>query len=98
CTTCSRSSAAGASLDSPSHDRNPLARIPVAQTPEGVRFAAAGFSFHATGGEARLPNRDRAMRVIAFLLRVGLVVALALGVFSLLDGGSGRPGTASAAT
>jgi poly-gamma-glutamate capsule biosynthesis protein CapA/YwtB (metallophosphatase superfamily) len=39
------------------------------------------------------------MRVIAFLLRVGLVVALALGVFSLLDGGSGRlPRTASAAT
>jgi poly-gamma-glutamate capsule biosynthesis protein CapA/YwtB (metallophosphatase superfamily) len=39
------------------------------------------------------------MRVIAFLLRVGLVVALALGMFSLLDGGSGRsPRAASAAT
>jgi len=39
------------------------------------------------------------MRMIAFLLRVGLVVVLALGVFSLVEGGSGRsPRTASAAT
>jgi hypothetical protein len=28
------------------HGRNPLARIPAAQTPEGVRFAAAALLFH----------------------------------------------------